>query len=233
MLDFIRFSKKIYRRFLSHNRCLICRNATGVPFYLCRTCLSLLPTLPNFCKKCFSLKHFNPHTKCQSCFERVYALYGYEEYIKLWLIKLKFHKQLFFAHLLGTLLGHALKRHLSPPFPEVILPVPLHLKRLKEREFNQSYQIAKRVEKALSIPIDNEIIVKIKHTVPQSTLNLPARYRNLTNAFEVKQNHYRHVAIIDDVYTTGTTAKTIAKQLHKSGVKKVEIWCVARSLHTS
>ena len=229
----LNFFKKCHHKILRCSPCLICRNTTSIPFYLCRTCLTMLPTLSNFCPKCFSLKHFSINNQCQKTFHRAYALYGYEGYIKEWLLQLKFHKQIFFAHLLGNLLGHALHKNLTLPLPQIMLPVPLHPKRLQERGFNQSYQIAKTLKKILKIPVDNNLLHKTKHTPPQSSLSIPAKYRNLKNSFEANYNHYQHVAIIDDIYTTGTTAKTIAKQLRKTGINKIEIWCIARSFHVT
>ncbi len=114
--------------------------------------------------------------------------------------------------------------------PECIIPVPLNQQRLRERGFNQALELSRIIAAQLNIPLDYSLCQRDKATPFQSGLSATQRKQNLKNAFKVTTiNSYHHVAIFDDVVTTGTTVNELARQLKLSGVKTIEVWAIART----
>jgi ComF family protein len=115
--------------------------------------------------------------------------------------------------------------------PDILIPVPLHKQRLVERGFNQSLEISRAVSKQLPVPIDTQCVRRVKSTQAQQTLNITQRKQNIKGCFEMQQSHnYKHVVLIDDVITTGSTVNELAHTLKKSGVEKVGVWSIARAV---
>jgi ComF family protein len=129
---------------------------------------------------------------------------------------------------LGTLLADFLSH--NGAMPDLILPVPLHKDRYRERGFNQSIEIARVVASRLKIPLDLSSCLRHRNTFRQTDLSAKQRRANLHNAFMINRPlTVQHVAILDDVMTTGSTANELAKTLKKSGVNRVDIWVCARA----
>ena len=113
--------------------------------------------------------------------------------------------------------------------PELLLPVPLHPKRLRERGFNQALEIARPLGRRFQIPVEARACRRIRATRPQSELALAERRGNLRGAFAVRGAlTARHLAIVDDVVTTGATVSALARVLLRQGVQRVDVWAVAR-----
>ncbi len=113
--------------------------------------------------------------------------------------------------------------------PQVLLPVPLHPRRLRERGFNQAFVIASELGRALELPVLPDVLERLSDTPPQAGLTGKQRRRNLTGAFSLIEGFdHQRVALIDDVVTTGTTAKEIAK-LFEARYIQVQVWCLARA----
>jgi ComF family protein len=133
----------------------------------------------------------------------------------------------------GRVLGCLLASHVAArgaPLPERIIPVPLHPSRHRERGFNQAHELAMPVSRSLSIPLDDRLCRRIRATDDQTELDARQRRRNVYRAFEVLgRMQLRHVALLDDVLTTGSTASELARVFKQAGVKTVEIWAVARA----
>lgn len=114
--------------------------------------------------------------------------------------------------------------------PDLIIPIPLHQKRLQERGFNQALEIAKPIAKKFGLPIDYKGIQRIKFTMPQSGLAALERKRNMDNAFSISENYSGlYIALVDDVITTGCTVRECARLLVKHGAAKIDLWCAARN----
>jgi ComF family protein len=114
--------------------------------------------------------------------------------------------------------------------PDIIAPVPLAAKRLIERGYNQAWEIARPFAKALSVPADATPIRRVVDTAPQSTLDLTARRQNVGRAFAVtKPLHGLHVAVVDDVMTTGATLEALARTLKAAGARRVTNFVVLRT----
>jgi ComF family protein len=114
--------------------------------------------------------------------------------------------------------------------PELIVPVPLHRTRLRERGYNQAQEIARATAATLSLPLDPHCCERVLVTAPQTRLEKKARRRNVRGAFAVRYAPKAgHVAILDDVLTTGSTASELTKVLLQQGVQRVDLWAVART----
>lgn len=120
------------------------------------------------------------------------------------------------------------------PLPQQLIPVPLHPHRLRQRGFNQSLELAHSIGTRLSIQINAKACSRVLDTPHQQGLSAKQRRRNLRHAFRVNAdqldlNGRRHVALIDDVMTTGSTAQVLALALRRAGIEQVDIWCLART----
>lgn len=114
--------------------------------------------------------------------------------------------------------------------PHYLLPVPLHPERLRERGYNQALELARPLSRILGIPIAHRLCTRRRATLAQTSLDGGERRRNLRGAFLPSLGEMpRHVAIIDDVVTTGTTVEELARTLRLAGVEVVEVWACARA----
>jgi ComF family protein len=122
-------------------------------------------------------------------------------------------------------------REARPPIPQALIPVPLHAGRLRERGYNQALELAKPLARAFGIELRNDVLARTRATSAQSNLDADARHRNLRGAFAVAPNTTlpAHVALFDDVMTTGTTLRECARTLVSAGVERVDVWAVARA----
>ena len=115
---------------------------------------------------------------------------------------------------------------------DLIIPVPLHKKRQRERGYNQSEIIAKQLSEIYCLPMFSKILIKTKNTVPQMKLSKKLRSKNLTDSFSSKNAHIlkdKNIMLVDDVITTGTTLNTCARKLIEAGAKKVFVFTIART----
>jgi len=152
------------------------------------------------------------------------------------LFNLKFRGDRKLAVPLGRILGSKLKSSLEHQRIDVVIPVPMHHKRLKERGFNQSILIAREVAKEIKKPIFENILQKNVNTVPQVQLSVRQRKSNPINSFVVKDRAMvkgKVVLLIDDVLTTGTTVSECARELLKAGAEEVFVGTVATGIHFS
>ncbi len=113
--------------------------------------------------------------------------------------------------------------------PQVLIAVPLHNKRLRQRGFNQAWLIAQALSKRLDIPLVDNMLFRVRETRPQAGLSGKLRRKNLKGAFELSSEFcWQRVALIDDVVTTGTTVDEIASLLQRQHTQ-VQVWCLARA----
>jgi ComF family protein len=133
----------------------------------------------------------------------------------------------------GDLLQPAFQ-NLTRDYPvDVMVPVPLHIRRLRERGFNQTLLLVKELNKRTGIPYEERALKKIKDTPVQITLKKRERRKNLTGAFQVKDQQAikgKTVVLVDDVYTTGATVNECSRALLKAGAERVAVLTVARAI---
>ncbi len=141
--------------------------------------------------------------------------------------RFKFHHDLAAGRMMAELMAGPLA---SAPRPDVVVPVPLHAHRLRRRGYDQALELARPLARSLGLPLRADLLERIRATAPQSELDADARHRNLTRAFAVTASAPlpAHVALVDDVMTTGATLHAAAKALRKAGVARVDAWVCAR-----
>jgi ComF family protein len=107
----------------------------------------------------------------------------------------------------------------------------LHVSRLRERGYNQAFELAKPVARALGVPIARDRLARIRATPAQTGLDAAARRRNLRGAFAVSRGGSlpKHIALFDDVVTTGATVRECARVLRRAGVERIDVWALARA----
>jgi len=151
------------------------------------------------------------------------ALWGYTDEIKNSIYGFKYGNCRCFADAYVRELADNYSDTIRRWNADVIMPVPLHAKRLKKRGFNQALLLAEMLGQLLNIPVDGVSLARSKSTVPQKELDDRQRLKNLENAFILTENvvKYKKVILIDDIYTTGATIDACAAQLKRGGVKDV------------
>ena len=148
--------------------------------------------------------------------------------------QLKYHGINANARVLGVLLARA-ARERGQPLPKLLVPVPLHDARLRERGFNQAAMLARHAGRMLGIAHSDRLVRRVRDTPSQTALSVNERHRNVRGAFAVNGERgierlleADHVAVIDDVMTTGSTLAELKCLLLAVGVRKVDVWAIAR-----
>lgn len=182
-----------------------------------------------------ALSH-SPNHLCGDCrerppdYERAISVAVYEKPLAEAIHLFKFSKKTRWSRPLGQLL---LKKRSEFCGMERIIPVPLHPKRLREREFNQSLLLARELSHATGIPLQIDTLQRVHWTRPQIGLNGDERRKNVRKAFEVKhpqQVQDRNILLVDDVFTTGATVNECARVLKRAGAKTVNVLTLARMI---
>ena len=212
-------------------QCLLCRQDCDRQTLLCRPCREELPALDSPCPGC-ALPLTATDAHCGHCqrrpppWQRMQVLADFVPPYTRLIHDLKYHQR----PLNGRLLGRLLAERAAPPLPQAILPVPLHWWRQWRRGYNQAEEIALGVAQVLSIPVETGLLCRIRATASQTQLSRRQRRHNLKDAFRLKPVPYQHVALLDDVITTGATMSELTRLLHRQGVACVEVWAVCRTL---
>lgn len=210
--------------------CLLCGSAShnGV---CCTACDAALPRLPAaHCPVC-ALPTPNAAV-CGRClrhppqFIRTVAPYAYAFPLDQLVQAFKFGASLQLAHSLARELGACVEA-----LPDCIVPMPLHPLRLRERGFNQSLLLARHLGQQLNVPVLPDACQRVRNTAPQSALPWKERGRNMRKAFDCSAAVAgKHVAMVDDVMTTGASLNELAQALRRAGASEVSTWVVARTL---
>lgn len=215
-------------------RCLLCGDPANSA-HICEPCCLDLPHNHTPCPVCAQPLPTATGTACANCqqqpppYSRVRAPWIYSLPVDHLLHRFKYHGHLGCGRLLATLLAEHLYSALrEQALPGLIMPVPLHPARQRWRGFNQALELARPAAHGLGIKLDPRRLQRRQDTPEQVGLNARARRRNLRGAFNVRGTCPAHVAVIDDVFTTGSTAAEIARVLRRAGARQIEIWCVAR-----
>lgn len=217
--------------------CILCGNSGGhAEQDICEPCYQHLPRTVLCCYQCAEILETQSSWPmlCGRClshppaYNRAFAPFIYQGAIRHLITTLKFGANYKNARLLGYLLAEHL--HDIDEQPDCIIPIPLHRSRYRERGFNQSIEIARIVAKELQIPLVLDSCVRHRNTPHQIALPAKQRRKNMKNAFAIsKPLSAQHVAIVDDVMTTGTTAHELAVVLKKAGIARVDVWVCARA----
>jgi ComF family protein len=225
--------KQVARRGLAAllgNTCLLCQGASQDSL-LCADCSTDLPAPPAAtCPQC--AEQTTHGERCGAClketphFDRTLAIFRYDFPIDRIIHALKYGHQLAVADWLGLQIAAQIEPGIS-----LIVPLPLHPERLRERGFNQSMEIARAVADCRGLTIDHSSVCRNRATPPQADLPLKERRRNVRGAFECSADMSgKHVLLIDDVMTTGATLNECARVLKLHGAARVSVAVAARAL---
>lgn len=164
--------------------------------------------------------------------QRLLAAFDYAEPVSALIAALKFNADFcagqFLAETLLARIRSAYARD-GDCLPEAIIPVALHAQALRRRGYNQAQELARPLSEALRIPIVNNALLRLRATQDQIGLKLRARRRNVRGAFAVADPPGRHLALLDDVVTTGATVLECARVLKAAGAERIDVWCIART----
>jgi ComF family protein len=211
----------------------------------CSKCLSEIHWIESpYCSVCgipFISKEVESHP-CGACvthrkyFTMARALGTYEgslqEAIHHWKYEGKTNLTPFFAEWLAE----GLKRYWEPDSLDLLIPVPLHTQRLRERGFNQALVLVKELSRRTGIPYRKTTLQKKKPTVPQVNLSGAERGKGLRGAFHVigkEELVGKSALLVDDVYTTGATVNECSRVLRRGGAKRVDVLTLAHAIRTS
>ncbi|MBL1142223.1 MAG: ComF family protein [Proteobacteria bacterium] len=190
------------------------RNASRCP------CCGQKNAEKHLCGACLNKKTFITTTEVVFSYD-----YPANELIKAF----KFNNRHELSAVFAERLANKLKKK-TEMLPSVLIPVPLHKKRQMIRGYNQSLEIARHLGKHLGIEINPSLCSRIKNTDPQSTLPVKTRRKNVQGAFAINtQRIPKHIAIIDDVITTGSTINELARLLKNAGCQRIDVWAIARA----
>ncbi|HMW86001.1 MAG TPA: ComF family protein [Nitrospira sp.] len=240
IMDFLRQASRL----LLPMDCTTCAQPLAddpVPFF-CRRCWELIrPLRGPSCPRCHrpfaspSALTYSPTHECQDCrtrepyYSQVWAPYAYCSPLQDAIALFKYRGKVALADALGVLLLQAIPDRLDV---DVLMPIPLHPTRLRQREFNQSLLIADRIGSARRLPVSYRNLIRTVDTAPQTSLPRAARLQNLRKAFAIRQPKEitgARILLVDDVFTTGTTASECARVLLTAGAKQVAVLALARS----
>ncbi|MGF1713539.1 ComF family protein [Photobacterium chitinilyticum] len=211
----------------TNQQCQLCH----LPLYpqeqvWCRHCTDHFPQ-PPYCSRC-GMTTVKPSGECGNClskpppWQQFYRLGEYDFPLRQLVHQLKFSGKFWLAEPLGRLLA----RQIVHPAPAVI-PVPLHPLRRFSRSFNQSTLLARAIARETESRCLPNALRRTRHTQTQRHLSKRDRKKNLNQAFILKAKRLpEHVAIVDDVVTTGSTVAELTHLLLRSGVKQVDIYCI-------
>ena len=213
-------------------RCLVCGERGAGRQDLCQACRAALPWNRSACARC-ALPLPVPAPRCGRCrrapppFDGSRAAFRYGFPLDRLLPRLKFHGDLAAGRLLAELAAEALA---DAPRPQLLLPVPLHATRLRQRGYDQALELGRPLARALGLPLCAGRLNRQRATAAQSELGAPARRRNVRDAFALRPGALpAHVAVFDDVMTTGATLAECCRLLKRAGVARVDAWAVARA----
>lgn len=212
--------------------CVLCSQYHREPYAVCTHCTSLIKAIGPRCQHCAMPLPDESFPVCGICIkkrpklDRVYTAYCFEEPLRTLIHEFKYSQGFYLRSMLVQLILDALTPDALNT--ECLIPVPLHKKRLQERGFNQAAILAKFLSKKTKRPYQLNLCEKMIHTKPQAGLEAKERQQNLTNAFQAQSTPFKHITLIDDLLTTGSTANELAHTFKAKGVIRVDLWCCAR-----
>ena len=241
--------KQLLNKWLKNNHLLNLQIISAIVFkqncILCAQNIYTTSSIHAVCRPCLNDLPWHPQTSCPQCglsssgqlcgscissppdFDATKAVFLYAYPVDAMMVRYKYGNRLN----LGNTFGEFLQKKISLANIDVIVPMPMHPTRLKERGFNQSLEIAKVLTKNAHEKLDYKSVIRQTLTPPQASLPLKERVKNIKGAFKIVGNLAgKRIAIVDDVMTTGASLNELAKTLKKAGATHVECWVIARTL---
>ncbi len=219
-------------------RCSLCAGPSPAGRELCNGCEADLPRVAQACPRCALASAVTDTSGlCVRCaaqpprFHRALAPLAYNYPVDRLLLGLKFGGRAHLARALAQQIAARVREEVERgllDMPDMLVPVPLHPKRLAQRGFNQAEEIARFVGRDIGVPVRPGICRRVRHTKMQSRLSDEERRANVAGAFLCSAAP-QHAAIVDDVITTGATVDAVAAALGSAGAEHLHVWAVARA----
>jgi len=220
-------------------RCPVCGVVTNESGHMCAACAEAIPfRTGGYCPSCGAMsgRADAPPSQCPECrlapppWDSLYFHGRYAESLRDLIISYKFNNSFGRNHLLSILACTTFQSR-NARIPDIIIPVPLHTRRLLWRGFNQSLEIAKALGKELERPVLKDGLTRIRNTPPQTQFGHKERQENIKNAFATKKQCIAEqtVLLVDDVYTTGATLRECARTVKRAGALGVDVLVLARA----
>lgn len=231
------FTQRLARPTTAASQCEVCRSWDTQR--LCADCLSRYAPPAARCRRC-AVRLPTGASCCGTClvepppFARAVSAVDYRFPWDRLIVDLKFHAQAELALVLSRVLSDAVQAAGADREVELVLPVPLSRQRLAERGFNQAWELARRTAAAIQCPARHDLLSRPIESAHQADLPRAERERNLRGAFMVEPSQRarvqgRRVALVDDVLTTGATAREATLALLRAGAAGVQVWTLART----
>ncbi|UPG94242.1 ComF family protein [Luteibacter aegosomatissinici] len=213
-------------------RCLLCGAAGHEGIELCAPCGASLERNTSQCRRC-ALPLARTADLCLECtketrpWHSIWVPYRYAWPLDLLETRFKFGGSLVAGNVLSR---QWIAAGAPPQLPELIVPVPLHTARLRERGFNQALELVRPLARHIHVPVCARVLERTRPTNAQSGLDAEQRAENVRRAFRVRDvPAVKHVAVVDDVMTTGATLAACTLALLEAGVERVDVWALART----
>lgn len=208
---------------------------------LCDCCLACIPLAECACVHCgarLAEEVFIKTKVCGSCISQptrpgsALMACWYRPPVDEWIVRYKFHQDWAQGAILTDLLVRRIRQFFPVGLPDILIPVPMHPARLRTRGYNPAADIANQLSRQFSIPVDYALVRKKRFSRPQMELSYRQRVANVKGSFEMARDTVsRHIAIVDDVVTTGATVGEITRLLlRNSPATRISIWALARAV---
>ena len=236
----IRKAGKLFLDMLYPRRCPVCHDI-AVPggSRICNVCREKLkPITGPRCFRCSKPLKREEQEYCKDCrktrlFDQGIVIFPYGSVLQESLFKLKYGKRQEYGSFYGQIAAVYSREIIRNWGVEIIIPIPLHRKRMEKRGYNQAELIAEALGKTLCIPVDSRLMKRKVNTRPQKELDYRERKQNMKNAFFLKgENRYRRILLVDDIYTTGSTIEAAAELLKRNGAENVFFLTIAMGADT-
>ena len=226
------FGKRV-QQWLLPLHCLLCGAPGANGLDLCADCAAELPRNRSCCARC-ALPLPLPTALCGQCqrhppaWDAAWAPFRYAWPLDRLESRYKFGRDLAAGRVLCTVWQREPR---TIDLPQLMLPVPLHRSRLRQRGYNQALELARPLARILGVPCRHDLLLRQRATDAQTELDAVARRRNVRGAFSLREGVTMpaHVAVLDDVMTTGATLAECVRVLKRSGVRRVDVWALARA----
>ena len=231
-----KISQVYYQHFL--DRCYFCRiKSTQL---VCQHCLHGFTLNESYCQTC-KLPTPKPINLCGECqkkppqYQTLFSPLIYQGHTKTLITGLKFSSKYQNCQVLCHFLVAILKKHYQQnnhiPWPQALIPVPSHINRVRQRGFCHMNLLSRNLlaQLAIELPLQNTLLVKSEDLAPQHDLNKTQRHKLKANSFNCPNPVPSHVALFDDVITTGSTIDACISKLKEAGATQVDVWSLART----
>lgn len=217
-------------------RCPVCHEVVEEPGKLvCSICSTRLPYVKEpFCRKCGKPLLTEEREYCQDCVRKTHgfrqgrAPFVYDRVMRQSIARFKYGGRREYAAFYAEEILRRCAREALLWKAEAFLPIPLHPKKRRKRGYNQAELLARELSRRSGIPVDKNLLLRVKNTRAQKELNDRERRENLKNAFALQKGSvpYRTVILVDDIYTTGSTMDEAARVLRGNGVQTIYFLCI-------